>query len=150
MSVRLIVVLVISMLISACGVDKTSTTTSVVDSGISGGSPSLPTELNLAEKHAISTDAFINYFKYTAIANEKLLIQATLNTPLTNQHSMICQVGGISYITIYTENFELVKRSGCQPGRSDLTHTFVASGTYILYFNFPPETGGGYANVASI
>lgn len=112
-----------------------------------GGSPSLPTEINLSEKHLITSNSFTNYFEYTAIANEKLVIHASLKDSISSSDIRSCySIATNTFIKIYDENWVLLKSQSC---RYDLTYEFLKDGTYILQFDYPNENSG-FAELSSI
>jgi hypothetical protein len=126
---------------------SSNNSTQAAELEISGGSPSLPVDLNLSKSHAISSDLSTNYFKHAAVAKEKWVIRAALNKPLNLAKKAFCRSESNSFISIYTEDFVLLNKRSCAV---DLTHEFVESGTYILHISYPVDYSGSFSVASAL
>lgn len=113
-----------------------------------GGTASAPALLGLNSKNTISNNSFNNYFKYSAVAGERLVVRVNLNQPLSDAESARCASNPDAYSTqIYVYNSKNVKVGGVCG--EDLTYTFSETGVYVLSFDFP-SNGSGFFNAASL
>lgn len=169
-----IALLAASLVLSACssgGGDSTSvastsaattptTNTEVV--AIAGGAASSPVELNLTRKHEIKTNPSNNYFSYTAQAGEKLVIQSVLNTALSSNDRSVCAIadandraaGNTGYISGSVKNdiliYDLNLSALVGSCTGNMTYTFTADGTYIIYADFSRNSNSGFFNASSL
>ena len=121
---------------------------------ISGGAPDSPVELSLASEHLISSNSFYNYFRYTGVKGEKLVIHAQLNIPLSDTEKSRCSEDPgrgnrpSSYDRqIHIYNSALVRVDGICG--EDLIFTIPEDGDYIFQPEYP-SSGGGIFYVASV
>jgi hypothetical protein len=115
---------------------------------ILGGTPSAPTFLSLDSKNAIDTNTFNNYFKYAGVAGERLVVRASLNSPLSDLQFSRCASNPGGYATqIHVYGSNNVRLGGACD--EELTYQFTDNAVYVLNFEFP-SNAPGFFNVASL
>ncbi|MCX2983383.1 hypothetical protein EYC98_21190 [Halieaceae bacterium IMCC14734] len=104
------------------------------------GTPSVPANLEPGVEHPISANTFYNYFQYQAGTNERIILQAILDTPLSGQQKARCSAnpGYDTQIRVYDANMDLV---GLVCGET-LDFTFPETGTYIFQFSYAAQSAG--------
>lgn len=121
---------------------------------IAGGSASSPNAIKLNSEHLISENSFFNYFKYQAVAGEKLIIHAQLRNPLSDQEKARCAANEgrgsqqSSYGTqIHIFDSKLNRVDGICG--EDITFTAPTNGTYIIQPDYSSNRSGTLS-IASI
>lgn len=119
-----------------------------------GGSPSAPSFLSLSLKNAVNNNSFNNYFKYSAVAGERLVIHVNLTTPLSDTQAARCasNPGTGATASSYASQIHVYNSNNVRLGGicgENLTYTFSETGTYVLNFEFP-SNGSGFFNAASL
>ncbi len=108
---------------------------------VSGGTLSSPVELSLIADNQISSNAFNNYFKFTAQQGDEIIIHVALDNKLDKNESNYCfnnPLLGYDGITIKDVTKTCAER---------LAYTFLNDGTYTIYFGYE-SSNSGYFNVA--
>jgi hypothetical protein len=113
---------------------------------IKGGTASSPSQISLDIDNLISEDTFTNYFKFSGVEDDKLIINASLNREITRSESLNCSASASSFIEIYDENLE--QYSQFRTCNKELTVELPVDGTYIIHFNY--RDNDGIARVSSI
>lgn len=145
----------ISMLIAACGGDGGSSSSSSesnssniaeTENAIEGGTPDNPTAVVLSSPHAISSDGFNNYFRYSGVQDEKLVIHADLDNPLSDTERSRCSgnPGDGSTPSSYQTQIHIydqgLNRISGLCGES-LTFEIPNDGIYIVQPDYPGRLG---------
>ena len=113
---------------------------------IKGGTASSPSQISLDIDNLISEDTFTNYFKFSGVEDDKLIINASLNREITRSESLNCSASASSFIEIYDEKLNLYDQF--QTCNKELTVELPTDGTYVIHFNYPDNYG--VARVSSI
>lgn len=121
---------------------------------VSGGTPSAPATIGLDAQNQISVSSFNNYFKYTGVVGERLVIRANLNVPLSDLQNGRCGSSPSTGSTpsSYNTQIHVYSPSGIRVDGicgEDLTYTFSESGERTFNFEFP-SNGPGFFNAASL
>lgn len=113
-----------------------------------------PGNIHFGGPNEIKGDPNYNYYHYSATKNEKLIIHASLETPLSNDEKTACQLnpgkgtspsGFYRDIHVYDENLNRVT-GNCG---DSLSFTAPDTGNFIIHFDFPSH-GPGLFNAATI
>lgn len=107
---------------------------------VSGGTVGVPVALQLDAEHLITGNRANNYFSYSGVADETLVVHAHLTPPLTDAEKSRCASNPIAYATqihIYDSG---MTRIGGACGE-DLAITLPSDGLYIINAEFPSHIG---------
>ena len=112
-----------------------------------GGNPSAPTAIELNKEHAIVSNSFYDYFKYTGKKGEKLFINAFLDVAFSVQEHARCSATSDhdTQIVIYDASLKNTVSLTCGWHK---IFTIPDDGEYVLFFNYPSREG--IANIASV
>lgn len=149
--------------LSACGgggggsdtpVASTPAPVAPVTSVNAGGTAIAPAVVALIEKNTLAVVTASNYFKYTAVAGERMVVRVNLTTPLSDTEAARCASsdGTGAIPSGYSTQIHIYNPSNARVGGicgEDLTYSFAESGTYVFNFEFPYNSGG-YFNAASL
>lgn len=121
---------------------------------VSGGTPSAPASIGLGAINQISVSSFNNYFKYTGVAGERLVLRANLSVPLSDVQNSRCGSSPSTGTTpsAYDTQIHVYSPSGMRVDGicgEDLTYTFSESGERTFNFEFP-SNGPGFFNAATL
>lgn len=118
---------------------------------VTGGVPGAAAMLSLTADNIINAATFNNYFKYFAVAGERLVFRANLATPMSDQEKTRCasSPGTGTTASSYQTQIHIydmaMKRVGGQCGE-DLIYSFNQTGTYTVHVDFPSRAGLLQAN----
>ena len=121
---------------------------------VPGGGPSNPAALSLTAKNLVNNNSFNNYFKYTAVAGERLVIRVNLDIPLSDTQFARCasNPGTGATPSSYASQIHVYNSSNVRIGGicgENLTYTFPETGIYVFNFEFP-SNGAGFFSAASL
>ncbi len=141
---------IITLFMTGCGGEggssENTTPSPTLPIYVSGGTLDAPVNLSLDNLNEISSNQLHNFFKYTGIESEKLLIHAILDNELTRSQKISCQMQNSTFISIYDENLNwLDELKTCT---KDFEVSLPEDGTYIIQFKYPDNSG--YAEASSI
>lgn len=152
-------------LLSACGGgggDSSSTSTGTSTQipppsetpVVLGGTPSAPTSVGLSSDNVVNNNPFNNYFKYAAVAGERLIVRVNLSIPLSDTQFARCasNPGTGATPSSYASQIHVYSQGNARIGGicgEELRYTFAETGVHVFNFDFP-SNGSGFFNAASI
>ena len=119
-----------------------------------GGTPSAPTSVGLSSDNVVNNNPFNNYFKYAAVAGERLIVRVNLSIPLSDTQFARCasNPGTGATPSSYASQIHVYSQGNARVGGicgEDLRYTFAETGVHIFIFDFP-SNDSGFFNAASI
>lgn len=108
---------------------------------IKGGTASNPVPISLQYDNLISTDTSTNYFKFTGNQDDKLVLNVKLDRELTRSEKLNCSYKSSTFIEIYDEQLNPYTDPEFKTCRKELTVPLPDTGTYVIRFNYPDNSG---------